>query len=84
MVKRSHSGVFWDAVGCPFPRGMSPDEIHKRIELYLHEGDEDITGQTYIWVYVDETDKEGPWAGSFLTERTWESRVYFLPGGDFD
>uniref|UniRef100_A0A1J3FM47 NYN domain-containing protein n=1 Tax=Noccaea caerulescens TaxID=107243 RepID=A0A1J3FM47_NOCCA len=81
VMKRCHSGVFWDAVGFPFPRGMSPDAIHERIELYLHEGDEDITGQTYIWVYVDETDKEGPWVGSYLTDKTWESRIYFLPGG---
>jgi hypothetical protein len=81
MMKRAHTGVFWDAVGCPLPRGMSPDSIHKRIQLYLHEGEKDITGQTYIWVYVDETDKDGPWGGSYLTEKTWKSRIYFLPGG---
>uniref|UniRef100_A0A1J3IDX3 Uncharacterized protein n=1 Tax=Noccaea caerulescens TaxID=107243 RepID=A0A1J3IDX3_NOCCA len=43
-------------------------------------GDWDLMGEKSIWVYVDET-KE-PWGGDFLKNKTWTSRIYFLPGGD--
>ncbi|CAA7033977.1 unnamed protein product [Microthlaspi erraticum] len=69
-VKKPATGVFWDAVGCPFPPGMSPDEIHQKIEIAICDGREDSewTAETSIWVYVDET--QGPWVGDFLKNKT--------------
>ncbi|CAA7032007.1 unnamed protein product [Microthlaspi erraticum] len=36
-------------------------------------------GEKSIWVYVDGKER---WVRDFLKEKTWESRIYFLPGGD--
>ncbi|CAA7027014.1 unnamed protein product [Microthlaspi erraticum] len=64
-------GVFWDAVAYPFPPGLTPDDIYAKIDSALpdcSEGeDEDLgyMGEKSIWVYVDETDKEGSWGGDF-------------------
>ena len=37
------------------------------------------------WAYVDEK-KNGIWGegggGEFLSKKTWDSRIYFLAGGD--
>ncbi|CAA7026823.1 unnamed protein product [Microthlaspi erraticum] len=86
LVRMGKTGVFWDAVAYPFPPGLTPDDIYEKIESALRDCDEDedwdYMGEKSIWVYVDETDKEGPWVGDYLKSKTWTSRIYFLPGGD--
>ncbi|CAH2047577.1 unnamed protein product [Thlaspi arvense] len=68
--------VFWDVVDRPFLRHCSdPDEIYRRIEEALDFGRDSMA----IWVYVDE--HNGSWSGEYLRNKTWETRIYFLPGG---
>ncbi|CAA7047814.1 unnamed protein product [Microthlaspi erraticum] len=70
--------VFWNLEDFPFPPGLTPDAIYKGIEsTFLASGYE--LGNMLIWAYVD--DEEGSWGGDFLTNKTWESSIYFLPGG---
>ncbi|CAH2073613.1 unnamed protein product [Thlaspi arvense] len=79
-VKGDHkAAVFWDVVDCPFPPLCSdPDEIYDKIKRVLNETGDDI-GEVSIWVYVDE--KNGSWSGDYLCKKTWDKRIYFLPGG---
>ncbi|CAH2073667.1 unnamed protein product [Thlaspi arvense] len=79
-VKGDHkAAVFWDVVDCPFPpRCSDPDVIYDKIEKALNETGDDI-GEISIWVYVDE--KNGSWSGNYLRNKTWDKRIYFLPGG---
>ncbi|CAH8384476.1 unnamed protein product [Eruca vesicaria subsp. sativa] len=73
-VKGVRTAVFWDAVDCPFPLGSTPDEIYHSIStaLVAREFDDNIT----IWAYLDDDDKR------LLGDKTWLSRIHFLPGGD--
>ncbi|CAN6846776.1 unnamed protein product, partial [Brassica oleracea] len=64
--------IFWDAVDCPFPLSFSPDEIYRSIQSALVKmGSSD---RITIWAYVNDTKK--------TSKKTWDSRIYFLPGGD--
>ncbi|CAH2073999.1 unnamed protein product [Thlaspi arvense] len=77
-VKEYNTLVFWDVVDCPFPPLCShPDEVYRRIEKSLRE--RGAIGEISIWAYVDE--KNGSWSGEYLRNKTWETRIYFLPGG---
>ncbi|CAH8383716.1 unnamed protein product [Eruca vesicaria subsp. sativa] len=87
-------GIFWDVEDFPFPVNSTPDEIYKKIVSCLKEmGSEPFhkkkkkgsePGRTTVWAYVDENKNEtwGKRGGEFLSKKTWESRIYFLPGGD--
>ncbi|XP_024012115.1 uncharacterized protein LOC112086745 [Eutrema salsugineum] len=77
-VNGDQTAVFWDVVEFPFPDSDSPDMIYRKIESAVRE--KGCRGQVSIWVYVD--DKNGSWGGEFLHRKTWESRIFFLPGGD--
>ncbi|CAH2069605.1 unnamed protein product [Thlaspi arvense] len=77
-AKGDNTAVFWDVVDCPFPLCSDPDEIYRRIEEALRGSG--CTAEISIWAYVDENN-DGPWSGEFLRNRTWDSRIYFLPGG---
>lgn len=70
-------GVFWDVVGCPFPDGMNPDLIYQKIYTDLI-GRGCRPGTMSIWAYVDE--KQESWR-EFLRNKTWKTRIYFLPRG---
>ncbi|CAA7036003.1 unnamed protein product [Microthlaspi erraticum] len=71
------ASVFWDVEDFPFPAGWRPDEIYEKIESAFSE--KGVEGEMSVWAYVD--DKEGSWGGDFLRKNTWESSIYFLPGG---
>ncbi|KAL0728631.1 hypothetical protein Bca4012_024724 [Brassica carinata] len=79
-VKGERTAVFWDAEDCPFPPSSTPDEIYHSIASALVEiGSSD---KITIWAYLD-GDKKGSWRDALLgVEKTWASRIYFLPGGD--
>ncbi|CAH2069515.1 unnamed protein product [Thlaspi arvense] len=75
-AKGKKTVVFWDVVDCPFPtRCSDADEIFSKIDKALSPW-----GETSIWAYVDEGN-DGPWSGECLRDKTWDSRIYFLPGG---
>ncbi|CAH2073896.1 unnamed protein product [Thlaspi arvense] len=78
-VKGDKTAVFWDVVACPFPLCSDPDEIYGRIVSAL--GERGCGGEMTIWAYVDENDGSS-WSGEYLRHKTWDSRIYFLPGGD--
>ncbi|KAG2295943.1 hypothetical protein Bca4012_002631 [Brassica carinata] len=86
-LEGSEEGVFWDVEDFPFPVNSTPDEMYTKIESCLKEMEMDSVGttRTTIWAYVDEK-KNGTWGegggGEFLSKKTWDSRIYFLPGGD--
>ncbi|CAG7891196.1 unnamed protein product [Brassica rapa] len=64
--------IFWDAVDCPFPLSFSPDQIYQSIQSALVKmGSSD---KITIRAYVNDTKK--------TSKKTWDSRIYFLPGGD--
>ncbi|CAH2072661.1 unnamed protein product [Thlaspi arvense] len=65
--------VFWDVGDCPFPVGSPPDEIYSRIYEALRK--RNCGGDVKIWAYIDEK------SGEHLRNKTWPSRLYFLPGG---
>lgn len=68
--------IFWDTVDCPFPPSLSPDQIFDKIKTALWErgyGD-------YITIWAYDHRKWSP--DMCLGDKTWESRIYFLPGGD--
>ncbi|CAA7026747.1 unnamed protein product [Microthlaspi erraticum] len=71
--------VFWNLEDFPFPAGWSPDAIYEKIEAAYSGADGYELGDMSIWAYID--DKEGSWGGDFLKNKTWESSIYFLPGG---
>ena len=76
-VRGPRTAVFWDAVDCPFPPSSTPDEIYHSISSALVERyfSDNIT----IWAYLDDDDKK---ASALLGgDKTWASRIYFLPGG---
>ncbi|KAG2310235.1 hypothetical protein Bca4012_024732 [Brassica carinata] len=74
------TAVFWDAEDCPFPRSSTPDEIYHSITSALVE--RNFCDKITIWAYLDD-DKKGSWRDALLgVEKTWASRIYFLPGGD--
>ncbi|CAH2074519.1 unnamed protein product [Thlaspi arvense] len=80
-AKGDKTAVFWDVEDCPFPPLCShPDEVYGRIEEALRE--RGCLGEISIWAYVDE--KKGSWSGEqhLLRNKTWDSRIYFLPGGE--
>ncbi|CAA7026748.1 unnamed protein product [Microthlaspi erraticum] len=62
----------------PFPAGWSPDAIYEKIESAFRDADYELSNMS-IWAYVD--GEEGSWGGDFLRKKTWESSIYFLPGG---
>ncbi|XP_009125543.2 uncharacterized protein LOC103850532 isoform X1 [Brassica rapa] len=77
-VKGPRTAVFWDAVDCPFPPSSSPDAIYHSISSALVE--REFSDNITIWAYLDDDDnKKGSWLGG---DKTWASRIYFLPGGD--
>ncbi|CAH2073108.1 unnamed protein product [Thlaspi arvense] len=78
-VKGVKTVVFWDVVACPFPICSGPDEIYGRVVSALDE--RGCGGEMAIWAYVDENDGSS-WSGEYLRDKTWESRIYFIPGGD--
>ncbi|CDY61767.1 BnaAnng17690D [Brassica napus] len=66
---QSSSGTPWI---CPFPLSLSPDQIYQSIQSALVKmGSSD---KITIWAYVNHTKK--------TSKKTWDSRIYFLPGGD--
>ncbi|CAN6846834.1 unnamed protein product, partial [Brassica oleracea] len=75
-VKGPRTVVFWDAIDCPFPLCFSPEQIFQKIKsVLMKKGTNDnIT----IWAYVDERS----WRDKCLGNKTWDSRIYFLPAGD--
>ncbi|CAF1878704.1 unnamed protein product [Brassica napus] len=77
-VRGPRTAVFWDAVDCPFPPSSSPDAIYHSISSALAERcfSDNIT----IWAYLDDADKKG--SALLGGDKTWASRIYFLPGGD--
>ncbi|CAH8344787.1 unnamed protein product [Eruca vesicaria subsp. sativa] len=68
--------VFWDAVDSPFPLcfSSSPDVIFKKISKTLIK--KGFSRKISIWAYVD-NDSE-----LLARNKTWGSRIYFLPGGN--
>ncbi|XP_009125544.1 uncharacterized protein LOC103850532 isoform X4 [Brassica rapa] len=77
-VKGPRTAVFWDAVDFPFPPSSTPDEIYHSISSALVE--REFSDNITIWAYLDDdADKKGSWLGG---DKTWASRIYFLPGGD--
>ncbi|CAF1878399.1 unnamed protein product [Brassica napus] len=76
-VKGPRTAVFWDAVDYPFPPSSTPDEIYHSISSALVE--RDFSDKITIWAYLDDDDKKG---SALLGDRTWASRIYFLPGRD--
>lgn len=54
--------------------------IYHQIESALSEWCN--VGNMSMWAYVDE--EKGHWSGKgeFLRKKTWESKIYFLPGGE--
>ncbi|CAH8362696.1 unnamed protein product [Eruca vesicaria subsp. sativa] len=82
LVKEDMTAVFWDGEDCPFPLGSTPDAIYKSIASALVE--RHFTDNITIWAYLDD-DKKGSWRDDLLVDnKTWDSRIYFLPGGDKD
>ncbi|CAH8325114.1 unnamed protein product [Eruca vesicaria subsp. sativa] len=81
-VKRDMTAVFWDGEDCPFPYGSTPDEIYHSITSALVEMK--FSDKITIWAYLDD-DEKGSWRDVLLSgDKTWDSRIYFLPGGDKD
>ncbi|CAN6846760.1 unnamed protein product [Brassica oleracea] len=78
-VKGVRTAVFWDAVDCPFPLSSTPDEIYHSIASALVA--KGFSARIKIWAYLDD-DKKGSWRDVLLGDKTWASRIYFLPGGD--
>ncbi|CAN6846754.1 unnamed protein product [Brassica oleracea] len=79
-VRGPRTAVFWDAVDCPFPPSSSPDEIYHSISSALVERyfSDNIT----IWAYLDDDDDDKKGSALLGGDKTWASRIYFLPGGD--
>ncbi|KAJ4911608.1 Uncharacterized protein Rs2_06229 [Raphanus sativus] len=83
-VRGGRTAVFWDAVDCPFPPSFTPDEIYRSIKSALvakQFSKKNIT----IWAYLDDDDddKKGSSRDALLRgDKTWASRIYFLPAGD--
>ncbi|CAH8385639.1 unnamed protein product [Eruca vesicaria subsp. sativa] len=73
-AKGARTAVFWDAVACPFPLGSTPDNIYQSISSALVA--RDFSDNITIWAYLDDDDKR------LLGDKTWASRIHFLPGGD--
>ncbi|CAA7061161.1 unnamed protein product [Microthlaspi erraticum] len=68
--------VFWNLEDFPFPTtGWTPDAIYEKIDSAFPGAGYELS----IWAYVK--DEQGSWGGDFLTNKTWESSIYFLPGG---
>ncbi|CAA7061163.1 unnamed protein product [Microthlaspi erraticum] len=68
--------VFWNLEDFPFPTtGWTPDKIYQKIDSAFPFAGYELS----IWAYVK--DEQGSWGGDFLTNKTWESSIYFLPGG---
>ncbi|KAL0728623.1 hypothetical protein Bca4012_024716 [Brassica carinata] len=82
-VKGERTAVFWDAVDCPFPPSSTPDEIYHSIKSSLVAKGFSKKNMT-IWAYLDDDDdKKGSWRDALLRgDKTWASRIYFLPAGD--
>ncbi|KAG2310227.1 hypothetical protein Bca52824_021784 [Brassica carinata] len=79
-VKGERTAVFWDAVDCPFPPSSTSDEIYHSIASFLVE--REFSDKITIWAYLDD-DKKGSWRDVLLGgDKTWASRIYFLPAGD--
>ncbi|CAN7037298.1 unnamed protein product [Brassica rapa subsp. trilocularis] len=76
-VKGPRTAVFWDAVDCPFPPSSTPDEIYHSISSALVE--RYLSDNITIWAYLDDDDKKG--SALLGGDKTWTSRIYFLPGG---
>ncbi|XP_048604448.1 uncharacterized protein LOC106425263 isoform X2 [Brassica napus] len=77
-VRGPRTAVFWDAVDCPFPPSSTPDEIYHSISSALVE--RYLSDNITIWAYLDDDDKKG--SALLGGDKTWTSRIYFLPGGD--
>ncbi|KAG2279209.1 hypothetical protein Bca52824_050429 [Brassica carinata] len=77
-VRGPRTAVFWDAVDCPFPPSSSPDEIYHSISSALVERyfSDNIT----IWAYLDDDDDDKKGSALLGGDKTWASRIYFLPG----
>nr|VDD18258.1 unnamed protein product [Brassica oleracea] len=78
-VRGPRTAVFWDAVDCPFPPSSTPDEIYHSISSALVERyfSDNIT----IWAYLDDDDDDKKGSALLGGDKTWASRIYFLPGG---
>uniref|UniRef100_A0A0D3AHQ4 NYN domain-containing protein n=1 Tax=Brassica oleracea var. oleracea TaxID=109376 RepID=A0A0D3AHQ4_BRAOL len=79
-VRGPRTAVFWDAVDYPFPPSSTPDEIYHSISSALVERyfSDNIT----IWAYLDDDDDDKKGSALLGGDKTWTSRIYFLPGGD--
>ncbi|KAF2543971.1 hypothetical protein F2Q68_00028959 [Brassica cretica] len=77
--KEAVTPVFWDAEDCPFPPCSTPDEIYNSIASALLE--REFSDKVTVWAYLDD-DKKGSWRDALLADKTWASRIYFLPAGD--
>ncbi|CAH2080214.1 unnamed protein product [Thlaspi arvense] len=76
-LRGANLAVFWDLEDCPFPHCSDPDEIYGRIDEAVRARGVHGTGEISVWAYVDE--KKG---SSYLRrDKSWGSRIYFLPGG---
>ncbi|CAH8321751.1 unnamed protein product [Eruca vesicaria subsp. sativa] len=75
----ARTAVFWDAVDCPFPLGSTPDEIYNSISSALVA--RDFSDNVTIWAYLDD-DHDNKRDALLGADKTWASRIYFLPGGD--
>ncbi|KAL0728599.1 hypothetical protein Bca4012_024692 [Brassica carinata] len=75
-VKGDRTVIFWDAIDCPFPLCFSPDQIFEKIKSPLLKNG--LSDNITIWAYVDERS----WRDKYLGNKTWHSRIYFLPAGD--
>lgn len=81
-IKEVNRFIFWDLVDFPFPKCQNPDDIYHKIDKALCDRGV-VGGDLSIWAYVDD---ENNWSWSsdeYLRQKTWKTRIYFLPGGDF-
>ncbi|VVA99895.1 unnamed protein product [Arabis nemorensis] len=77
-VREVETGVFWDLEDCPFPAGCSRDKIYMTIRSAF-TSKYGVCPKMSVCAYVDE--KKESW-GEFLRNKTPESKIDFLPGGD--
>ncbi|KAJ4911609.1 Uncharacterized protein Rs2_06230 [Raphanus sativus] len=82
-VKGFRTVVFWDAVDCPFPPSFTPDEIYRSIKSAL-VAKQFSKKNIAIWAYLDDADDKIVSSRDSLLrgDKTWASRIYFLPAGD--
>ncbi|ESQ43678.1 hypothetical protein EUTSA_v10014127mg [Eutrema salsugineum] len=78
-VNGNKAAFFWDLSVCPFPDCSDPDMIYGKIKKAIV--DRGCVGELSIWAYVDDRNGSSSCSGNCLSNKTWKSRIYFLPGG---